>query len=890
MTDGTLKQLTQTYPDFAAAYAALGAQLVSKEEFCTVFGMVRLDACYVVVPERVELACELPFGASGLNVIGLRWVTVPIPQVPICALDHRDERRLHEFAGFSFDRGFFYCDDMDLRLPFPFGKTTSAAEAAVDAEADWGQHLRQPFAQANAEAACSVLLRGFLSETKAFRTGGSEPLHQLLLARQLNTNPRPRYQGRGLSHDGGAGNDMRVQFVQWFYEQREHTATAKSKSAAEPDEWSAELDALSLAGRSKRLAFLSKPCVKFAAHTILRGTVPVYMETELASTIGEAVMTFDSSPEDVISGTAGYFSNTFEYMERIGNYYSSSSCVTAAAVDVSFSEGQKTHSRPHSEVHIRCLNLLRQPPQHGEDTLSGHFVHAVRRFKEQQQQLGEHQQQQNGLSARRTSRRHLDLVHVDWLNVVKESGGIREAVELVWHKIIPYLSPVASSPLPFTLGSFSRDGVLEVSAVQRKYVRVNCADSVDRTNLSCFLICLQMALSMTTHLNVSFESFVADIIGTGSSDVPMSPADEPSASGGGIRQNQSEATQTNMHPSAAGSLCHPFLSSWKEVGDSRKCPPHLVRCLAEMFVQAGDVLAVSYTSAPAMHSGLVRSVAGMKQAGMNAVIATQRRFEHSFEDRKKMRALEILLGRHVLSQHLPSMPLALMIHPLPYPSWSHALVVSGSTELRSSTTADEIERSIRGKWDDDVVPLLERGAAESRNAAVGTPGAGAPPHAVIRGDVLLLTVFTALSPSSSSAAPADEVNQLTTGHERRVDAQSSHSDNDDDHPTTPTSSRGKEQHHRAVNSVASSKETTILAVVVFDEDICRVIDVAGRLRQAGGKVTLADSGHDVELGPYQYAVRVEEASPAASTVATNALKSAVTSIKGGLKNFMRSLT
>jgi hypothetical protein len=374
-----------------------------------------------------------------------------------------------------------------------------------------------------------------------------------------------------------------------------------------------------------------------------------------------------------------------------------------------------------------------------------------------------------------------------------------------------------------------------------------------------------MSLVMIRDMGISLDSFASDTLGDAAGvGSPIFP--DPNG----------DLASPTVPPPLAGAphASHSvLLARWSDVSNSERCPPHLARWLAEVFVRCGDVLAMSYTSAPAMHSATIRALAGMKQAGMNALIATQRRYEHSFQDRKKMRALDMLLGR-CISAYLPSLPIALLLLPLPYALWGNALLITGAPVPLS---AAEVEASIRSKWDDDVVPILV-----DRATAVGNDAA------VIRSDALLMTVYTHHPFFSSADDTGEDEKRRESSHSAHSNASSS--DNDDVLPSPPLTPQSKMEKQPRIFRTETHQQKKVVACVLFDDDICRSFDVVKFFRLAGGSLTLCECGHDVDMLPYNYRVREGDDQAAVGTVAANAVKSAVTSIKGSLKSFMRSLT
>ena len=76
------------------------------------------------------------------NVLATQWVGVSLPsKVPKLSIGSKDVDRLKSLQRVSYTPGGYYCDEVDLRLPFPFLEKPSTTKAAGSATP---QNLQSP--------------------------------------------------------------------------------------------------------------------------------------------------------------------------------------------------------------------------------------------------------------------------------------------------------------------------------------------------------------------------------------------------------------------------------------------------------------------------------------------------------------------------------------------------------------------------------------------------------------------------------------------------------------------------------------------------------------------------------------------------------------------------
>ncbi|CAG9571345.1 putative inositol 5'-phosphatase [Leishmania major strain Friedlin] len=741
--------------DFAslAEVQQQGGPFTSFQEYPALFGCLTIDRVYVLVATAVTAAVPLPFAGVIYSVTGTAWVPFDIPGVAPVRVSPTDRVRLREFQEYAFCKGYYYSDDVNVMLPFPFTKPANCAPP--DMSCDWSYHLREPFSACSLTAACSVLVRGFAGERVCTLKDGTE-LHLVLLGRQSNVNPGPRYLSRGLNTANGAGNDHYYEYILW----KHHG----------PD------------------------TVTFTRHSFLRGTIPVHWTTQMTMSLSEPTMIFSSDKAEVLRGSATYFAHMFQELKHV------------MLLD--------TNGQAATNPQVRCINLLRLHPKSGEDVLARHFLDAVRAS--------------DVVIKQSFPGGSLDLVHVDWLNLVKEYG-IDVATSTFWEASMEFLATASTAAdSMMTVGMIHGNGEVVRLITQSRFVRLNCADSLDRTNLACFLTCLQLSVAMLITQRIPHGSF------QDSPPVPRLDASEEVAQEGGY------AAAFAPMSGAKQTVPKPFMNTWNEARDPQRIPPLMVRALAELFVNNGDCVAMLYTNSAAMHGNILRGVCGMRLQGHNAVIATQRKFENVFEDRKKLRGIEVLLGRN-RGDHFPSISPAFLLRPVPYTQWACALVVLG---VPDNVTTREVDAAVRRAWDTRVMPQL----------AV----CQLPP---IESRALVFTVtLSAASTTHERDDLAQSLQQSTLGG---VPPEEALEDAKPENGTPPP-------------------RTERLAIIEFDPDLCIVVDVARLLRQQG---YLPLGSNNCVLAPYAYPVQTASDSKTMS----GAVKNVGTSLKRGLTSLMRGL-
>eukprot|EP01063_Lacrimia_lanifica_P011107 TRINITY_DN1788_c0_g2_i3.p1 TRINITY_DN1788_c0_g2~~TRINITY_DN1788_c0_g2_i3.p1 ORF type:complete len:1528 (+),score=609.22 TRINITY_DN1788_c0_g2_i3:74-4585(+) len=164
------------------------------------------------------------------------------------------------------------------------------------------------------------------------------------------------------------------------------------------------------------------------------------------------------------------------------------------------------------------------------------------------------------------------------------------------------------------------DVVTTVDDRQRGLIRLNCVDSLDRTNLASFFMGLQVVAELKRKL-----------------------LQEPGK---------------------------PFPLMDKNLDQVRQVlGPDLVGILAEAFVANGDVCSLLYTNTPATHTEAVREMSPrLGKAQSNAVLSVKRRYENTVKDNTRHHGFFAFLGKiqpPSLPPTLLSGPPSCIVSPLP---------------------------------------------------------------------------------------------------------------------------------------------------------------------------------------------------------------------------------
>jgi len=300
----------------------------------------------------------------------------------------------------------------------------------------------------------------------------------------------------------------------------------------------------------EQLCWVTAPdkTIKYSNVIWRRGTVPIHWKSEITNAVSDANIIIAKDP----------FKNIELYYQRIMDKYGS--------------------------LPMICLDLLRSKVAHPEeDRLSQHYQQSLTILK---------------------TMMNIDIDHVryDWHHQYKMEG-LNRAVDSLWTMLGGKLKQFGVTTGEMKVGSGTQILEHRLTERQRGMLRVNCADSLDRTNLVSFFNGLHIVAEQLRSIGV-------DIV---------------------------EGTDTPQRPWATLDL------SLEEV--NTKYPSILLLKFAEMYIQCGDICATLYTNTGAMHTKAMREYAShLPSARSNTQLIVERRYHNMFNDQARQSQYDMFLG------------------------------------------------------------------------------------------------------------------------------------------------------------------------------------------------------------------------------------------------------
>lgn len=529
---------------------------------------------FVLCIQEVAEVIELPVnGGPVYRILRSEWVAITSSQASLPPPTEAQGAAMDALRCLRLDGTHFYAPASDLTAPLPYGLACNPMHPFAP-EFDWNSTLRQPFRALGMEELCCSLLRGVADGAQicSFRDGAAECMQILMLHRQGNQNPNPRYQGRGLDAGGNPGNEFECELFIWW-------TPSASPSDVEPQQW--------------------------ARHMWRRGTIPVAVTYDWSG-----MLHWITGPKSV-PATAS--------MEDSAAYFRSLSAHLHSIVLQDTEEFPDRCQAMAPQWNLRIVDLLSRTGHGatlGEVDLSEHYETVVKKLLED-----EGSQAKVNMSYR----------HFDW-NEMMKAMGVRRTVEQMWRSV-PLGSTKDHSLI--TCGVLYPDlhGLprIAVTTVQSDFLRINCADSLDRTNLFSFFWVLRILTRMQQQLHFQFRP------------------EEPNP----VKEHDSCAICTSFCPSR-GDL-RPTYSNHQISQSGEQTflqlitspSPQLLHALCGMFVNSGDIIAEVFAGSAALHSDAIRDLCPeLPSASCNAWIAVQRRLSNAFLDEERRVQANLLLGRH----------------------------------------------------------------------------------------------------------------------------------------------------------------------------------------------------------------------------------------------------
>jgi hypothetical protein len=267
---------------------------------------------------------------------------------------------------------------------------------------------------------------------------------------------------------------------------------------------------------------------------------------------------------------------------------------------------------------------------------------------------------------------HAKVVHYDWHGLMARIPP-KAVVEGFWRAVADDLRAYGISHGVATYTDDGRDSV-RWDARQQGFFRVNCRDSLDRTNLCIFFLILQVLPQQCHKIGLSLRAeyntgALSPTLHTALLPKQKRRDDESSATGGG--GGDTTPANSPLGPASSDTLGFPGPDlalggsgsgsggcsgddwSFLPLGTTNvfaavQCYPRsLMEATAMAYVTSGDVCATLYASSPAMHSSLLRAFAGTnaQPAKSNLSIGVERFYCNVLSDRDKQRAVALSLGR-----------------------------------------------------------------------------------------------------------------------------------------------------------------------------------------------------------------------------------------------------
>eukprot|EP00667_Euglena_gracilis_P005160 EG_transcript_5190 len=343
---------------------------------------------------------------------------------------------------------------------------------------------------------------------------------------------------------------------------------------------------------------------QWARHIWRRGTVPITLNYEGTSQFYS--LFGPPLDEQCHAATPQYFSTLLGHLRKI------------VAMDAAM-EG-------HRDIGVQVVDLLsRAWPS--EERLSQKYEEAVQ------------------LAAKSLGEATLGYLHFDWHGAVRRLG-VQGAVADAWQCL-----PLRAASSALSSGTFSGDrpARLHITAqiVQRDFRRVNCADSLDRTNLISFFTALRL---MATPPPIGFL-----LVTQSDPCVPCEAKAErrgcaflcDTACPASLPRLPRAPTTAPPPPPAAPALTLACAL--------HALPPDLLRAVALLFLQSGDTISQIFTGSAAMHSDIIRDLCpDMANVQFNVLIGIERGLKNMFIDDERGRQSALLLGQHPCQKVPPS--------------------------------------------------------------------------------------------------------------------------------------------------------------------------------------------------------------------------------------------
>eukprot|EP01064_Diplonema_japonicum_P013341 TRINITY_DN20883_c0_g1_i1.p1 TRINITY_DN20883_c0_g1~~TRINITY_DN20883_c0_g1_i1.p1 ORF type:complete len:1078 (+),score=227.45 TRINITY_DN20883_c0_g1_i1:99-3332(+) len=498
-----------------------------------------------------QLTATLPCGASIFTVTSARWFS------PILHLNRKKGSQKEEelLSSFPLAHAHFYSEDTNLTSSYPAGSVPCP-------EFHWNEELSKEFKHIGLEGWCVSLLQGY-AVSKQLPADDGKREYVCLIAKKSRQHPGSRYIARGLNSESAPANEVECQMLMWREVDGMVERQKAPKRTAADEKRDRELfdmlvsgdDSSSCRSESSSASSCASECngpslgsshsessrrkgapahALWASYLWRRGTIPLHWSSELngKAHIGKAAIVLQSDPH---KGTATYFASLVNHLKQWKGYT--------------------------GKQGVTCISLLHTDPDHSEIELGDAYSEAVK--MEETQKLG------------------IEMCLFDW-HKVNKTLGLDKAPDVAWECLENTLRRHGFAAGKIRNGETSNE--VEFMEEQQGVVRVNCADSLDRTNGCTYLVALQMATEMRLWLK-------------------------------GGKRGEFECLK-----GIAGAR--------SRVGEG------CVDVLCNLFIQCGDVLSQLYTGTVAAYSDSIRQFTSRtsKAQHSNTMLSVLRRYQNVVYD------------------------------------------------------------------------------------------------------------------------------------------------------------------------------------------------------------------------------------------------------------------
>eukprot|EP00887_Chlorella_sp_A99_P003928 scaffold11.g3928.t1 len=321
----------------------------------------------LLLATRVREKGVLPGGHALHLVTDSQWVLVPLAndaasEVYAAALAgaapppaRQDQDFWRAVQQFTLNNAHYYCETADISRPFPSPEDPSNPNP----EFVWNSWLRQPLVDMGLFAHCPPLLQGAVESSAQAHPGGGA-FSMALLSRRSRRHPGTRYIARGLNERAGPGNEIESELIVWTHPRPAGGVGGVSAAGA--------------AGEPGPL--------RWARVVWRRGTVPIWWGVQLQSLQKGLQAEVYVRSDEPYRGTVSYFRGVQrQHVPRPRlpppGGADAGGAAQAAAAAAAAAEARPGED-PSAEVPITCVNLLHcNPKKAAELMLSSHFQEVI---------------------------------------------------------------------------------------------------------------------------------------------------------------------------------------------------------------------------------------------------------------------------------------------------------------------------------------------------------------------------------------------------------------------------------------------------------------------------------------------------------------------------------